>query len=71
MKSVSSALGRKMVSAQHLDKDETGAKSNVGKCIQVCKVSVPSLQYSRVKMLGTLPFSSDYHGPKSHPPKNN
>lgn len=25
----------------------------------------------RVKLVGLIPFSSDYHFPKIHPPKNN
>lgn len=69
--------GRKM-SAERLEKKdtvETGAKPYAGKCKHGGKrgtnlESVTSL-HSRVKLVRHIPFSSDYRGPKTHPPKNN
>lgn len=58
----------------------TGANPSVGKCDGggkgdlnlECELWVRARSPpSSVKLVGLIPFSSDYHAPKTHPPKNN
>lgn len=35
------------------------------------RVRSSSSPASSVQLVGLIPFSSDYHAPKTHPPKNN
>ena len=61
----------------------TGANPSAGKCESEnggkggklnleCELRVSTRSPpSSVKLVGLIPFSSDYHAPKTHPPKNN
>ncbi|WOK95435.1 hypothetical protein Cni_G04142 [Canna indica] len=63
--------GRKMSAGDQLEKKDAvkGAKP----CAVKCEVRFKSVHHSvsRVKLWSYVPFTSDYHGPKTHPPKNN
>jgi len=52
------------------ENENTGGKG--GKLNIECELRVSSRSPpSSVKLVGLIPFSSDYHAPKTHPPKNN
>ena len=61
---------------------KTGANPNVRNCENEkgekremnleCELRVSTRSSpSSFKLVGLIPFSSDYHAPKTHPPKNN
>lgn len=77
-------MGRKLGAGkkemeQVRSKMNTGANPRVGKCEHGVKGKL-NIKYelsdrglpSSVKLVvGLIPLSSDYHAPKTHPPKNN
>ncbi|XP_038984411.1 uncharacterized protein LOC120111426 [Phoenix dactylifera] len=75
-------MGAKEVEKKHVVEAKgpmkTGANLSAGKCDHGGKrkvklesgLSAGSIP-SRVKLVDMIPLSSDYHAPKTHPPKNN
>ena len=81
MKRMGRKLGAGKKEMEHVmrGKMNTGANPRVGKCEHgvkgklniKCELSDRGLPSSVKLVVGHIPLNSDYHAPKTHPPKNN